>query len=331
MPRKAGDHTGTVIKRKNAAGSWTVGDLLGSGNEGEVYLIRNDPNYAVKVYKEGKAPSALQTAKLKAMEGKITPEPNANPSRPALTWPEQIITDRKSGSLIGFVMPRIDQDKIIQIGQYCNPTARQKVLTQRGIRTTETEEIAWAAIRNFTHTARKLHQSGYLIGDVNERNILMDPTTGDVTIVDCDSFQIHDPVAQVTYHCNVGRPEYTAPELLNLMKGKCDVPSCPTSPAPHQKQYGCVTRTEQHDLFGIAVIIFKLLMDGAHPYDCIVTSSRGQQPTNRKERIELEYYPYGKKAPRNIRPLPKNAESYKNLPLEAKNLFERAFTKNRNQ
>ena len=326
MPRKAGKHTGEVITRKNGRGSWKVGELLGSGNEGEVYLIENDPNYAAKVYKEGKAPSKLQTAKLRAMEGKITPELTAKPSRPALTWPEQIITN--SGSLVGFVMPRIELDQIIPIGQYCNPSVRQKVLAARGIRTTGTDEIAWAAIRNLTHTARKLHKNDYLIGDVNERNILIDPVTGDVTIVDCDSFQIHDPVAQVTYNCNVGRPEYTAPELLRQMKGNCDVPRCPTRPTPHLKQYRCITRTEQHDLFGIAVIIFKLLMDGAHPYDCKITSTRGPQPTTLKERIELDYYPYGKKAPHNIQPLPKNAESYNNLPLEVRNLFQRAFADN---
>ena len=201
------------------------------------------------------------------------------------------------------------------------------MLRQRGIRTTETEEIAWTTIRNLTHTAQRLHQRGYLIGDVNERNILMDPITGDVTIVDCDSFQIHDPVGSITYCCTVGRPEYTAPELLRQMRGQCNVNRCLASPAPHQKQYACVTRTEQHDLFGIAVIIFKLLMDGAHPYDCKITSSRGPQPTTLKERIELGYYPYTKRAPHNIRPQPQNAEKYRHLPPDVRHLFERAFAK----
>ena len=63
MTTSTGQHTGTPIAQKDQQGTWTVGQRLGSGNEGEVYAIQNDPTYAVKIYHEGKRPGPQPNCK----------------------------------------------------------------------------------------------------------------------------------------------------------------------------------------------------------------------------------------------------------------------------
>ena len=57
---------------------------------------------------------------------------------------------------------------------------------------------------------RALHERGYVVGDVNESNILVNRGAL-VTLIDTDSFQVRS--AEQVYRCRVGKPEYTPPEL----------------------------------------------------------------------------------------------------------------------
>src|SRR5712691_4689158 len=68
-----------------------------------------------------------------------------------------------------------------------------------------------------------------------------------VTLVDTDSFQVCEPHNGVVYRCPVGKPEFTPPELQG----------CP---------FAQVDRAPEHDLFGLAVLLFQLLMEGTHPF-----------------------------------------------------------------
>ena len=62
-------------------------------------------------------------------------------------------------------------------------------------------------------------------------------------MVDCDSYGFTDPTTGRTFVNNMGRPDFQAPEA--------------------QDDY--TDRTQNHDRFGLAVIIFHLLT-GYHPY-----------------------------------------------------------------
>ena len=65
-----GQHTGRQIRRKDGQGSYTLGEKLGEGGEGEVYGVIDSPQWAVKIYKPGRAPKDVQAKKLLAMEGR---------------------------------------------------------------------------------------------------------------------------------------------------------------------------------------------------------------------------------------------------------------------
>jgi len=117
--------------------------------------------------------------------------------------------------------------------------------------------------RNLASAVAAVHAKGYVIGDLNESNILVQPTAL-VTLVDTDSFQVRHPNGQV-FRCPVGKPDYIAPELQG-------------------KQLSLVNRTPEQDRFALAVLIFLLLMEGSHPF-------RGANPPEIGNRIRQGLFP----------------------------------------
>ena len=322
-----GQHTGQQIKRKGNQGSYVLGEKLGEGAEGVIYSVANSPQWAVKVYKPGKAPKDVQAQKLLAMEGLMPPLSGERTGHPSLAWPEQIIQDQNR-DLVGFVMPRVDTARTMKAGHFFIPNERQQKLLEMNAPSDSQhiQNTTWKIIRNLSKIMARVHEQGHLIGDINERNIFVEPQHGDVSIMDCDSFQIRDAKNRVIYRCKMGRPEYTAPELLRQMKGHCTNRSCPNWPSEHPMEYLCVEREQKHDRFGLAVIIFQLLMDGGHPYDCRIDESHNVEDNSLKEKIIKGYYPYSRSKPPYIHINNKNNERrFANIPEDAKKRFEQAF------
>jgi hypothetical protein len=101
-----------------------------------------------------------------------------------------------------------------------------------------------AVAHNMSVVLGELHAKGYVVGDLNESNLLVGKD-GLVTLVDCDSVQVRS--GRRVFHCRVQKPEYTPPELQG-------------------QSYADVTLTPNHDAFALAVLIFYLLMEGRHPF-----------------------------------------------------------------
>jgi len=139
-----------------------------------------------------------------------------------------------------------------------------------------------------------------VIGDVNERNVLVSDN-GLVALIDCDSYQIQNGTQ--IYPCEVGVAFYTPPELQG------------------QPFHG-ITRTTNHDLFGLAVLIFHLLFMGKHPF-AVRFLGQGEMPLERSIR---EYrFPYGKEALiQQVQP-PLHSLPLEVLSPQLASFFERAF------
>ena len=323
-----GQHTGKPISRKDGTGQYVLGAKLGDGGEGEVYEVANDPEWAVKIYKPGKAPRDTQASKLLAME-RLKPELHGDrPGHPPLTWPKQIIQERESTELVGLVIPRVNTARTMTMGEFFAPSVRQGKLLKMNMMLdgVHIQRTKWNIIRNLTKTIAQVHERGHLVGDINETNILVEPENGDVSIIDCDSFQVRDEENRIIYLCKVGRPEYTAPELLQQMDEQCKIPQCPNGPENHRTGFPCVSRNKEHDKFGIAVITFQILMDGSHPYDCRIDGNHNAGATTRLEKIKKGYFPYSRSKQSFIHiNNQENEKRYSRLPQEVKNMFERAF------
>ena len=322
-----GQHTGRQIRRKGQAGYYVLGDVISNGGEGEIYAVTNDAAKVAKVYLPGKGSNGV---KLPAMEGKC-PTSAGTTGHPPIAWPEQTIIDSATNAPVGFIMPKVDTARTMLFGEFIYPDTRQQKLQAMGLQMdgVQIQETKWRIIENLASIAASIHRHGHAIGDVNERNILVEPGHGYVSIVDSDSFQIRDRTNKIIYRCRVGCPGYTAPELLRQMQGTCRQPKCiGGEPGKHQVGYPCVPRNESHDMFGLAVLAFQLLMDGAHPYDCAITGPMSQDESlnQRRAKMERDYFPYSRRRPPHIHVRDGECETrYRRLPENVKAKFERAF------
>lgn len=115
------------------------------------------------------------------------------------------------------------------------------------------------------HTLDELRRAGVSLGDYNPANFLCDVGSNTVTLIDSDSWQVR--TAHKTYPCPVAAPDMLAPELLG-------------------KDLGQLQRTEQSERFSLAILLFKVLMLGRHPFDVV----GGESPV---ANIRRAYFPYG--------------------------------------
>jgi len=146
-----------------------------------------------------------------------------------------------------------------------------------------------------------VHHVDAVIGDFQERNILVNDTTR-VTLVDCDSIQFTDRSGG-TFLCAVGRPEFTAPELAGV-------------------DLAVTARQKPSDLFALAVHIHLLLMAGNHPFLRGDWTGGGQQPDAMSLAASGEWAG-GPGSRLRTNPL---APPIDFLPPEIQQLFTRAFT-----
>ena len=182
-----------------------------------------------KVYHK---PTPEQADKLAAMIANPPVDPTAKQGHVSIAWPLQRLFAEDGGGCVGFVMPCVD--KVLSLFDVYNPKSRLQTwpLFHYG--------YLLRTARNLAVAVHALHASGYVLGDLNESNVLVNGQTL-VTVVDTDSFQVRD--GGRVFRCTVGKPEYIAPEIQSA-------------------SFADIDRTPEHDDFALAVLIFQLLMQG---------------------------------------------------------------------
>ncbi len=225
--RRFHDETGNRI---------TPGNKIGEGGEGAVFLVNGQPGSVMKIWHPGRTPQDAE-AKLSHLA--------RNPVRPDLgdswhiTWPQHLV--KENGVTVGYTMPILDPSQSWEpIVEYYNRRAAQNTEQEQGRELRIDDHVRMA--RNLALGFRAVHAAGYVIGDVNEKNVEVN-RQNDIAMVDCDSYGFTDPGTGRTFSNRMGRPEFQAPEA--------------------QGDYA--NRTQNHDRFGLAVVIFHLLT-GYHPY-----------------------------------------------------------------
>jgi len=261
---------------------------IGSGGEANIYTVRIRPELVAKVYHQ---PHGDYARKLAFMVANPPVDPLASSGRVSIAWATELVTDL--GLVVGFLMPKLDTSKVKPIFQYYNPSERRK----------ESPKFSYVSLmrtaRNLARAVRSVHSRGYVIGDVNESNVLV-ADDAIVTLVDTDSFQVND--GTTVYRCTVGKPEYTPPELQGM-------------------SFRDVDRSVEHDLFGLGVLIYQLLMEGTHPFGGVFTG-QGEAP-ELQDRIKSGHFPHGRRGiPYKPMPL---APSFQMLPVALQELFLLCF------
>jgi DNA-binding helix-hairpin-helix protein with protein kinase domain len=211
----------------------------------------------------------------------------------AIAWPiARLLEVGGEGRVIGYLMPRIENAHLIW--EVYNPAAR------REIRPHFHHGSLLRTARNLAAVVRTLHECGYVLGDLNESNVLV-TSQALVTLIDVDSFQV--PGGDRLYRCRVGRPDYTPPELQGA-------------------SFADVDRLPQHDAFALATLIFQLLMQGVHPF--AGTSEMGGEADSLSARIAAGCWPYAWQRASMLRPSPL-APPWFVLPPSVQELFHQCF------
>lgn len=273
------DHAGRPVR---------TGKLLGKGGQGSVYDVAGHPDVVAKIFHQ--PASSEQAQKLTLMTGLANPQ-----VLKIASWPTATLHARgPHGPVLGFVMPRIAGYE--EIHHLHGPKSRLAAFPQADWR------FLIHVASNASRAMANLHQIGVVMGDVNDRNVLVSQR-GLVQLIDCDSFQVS--TGGRVFLCPVGVGTHTPPELQG-------------------KALDQTLRSPNHDAFGLAVLIFQLLFMGRHPYSGRFLG-RGEQPSIEKAIAEGRFA-YGSDAnQRQMSPPPHT------LPLEALTpdvvaLFRRAFT-----
>ncbi len=253
---------GSALRRRN------TGDLieldavrvLGAGGEARILELHENETLLAKVYRR---PTVQRARKLEAMLANPPDDPTAAQGHISVAWPIDLLeTASTPPQIVGFLMARASGTR--PLIDFFNPMTRREHCPLFDY------SYLMRTARNLAISVRAVHARGYVIGDVNESNILATETAL-VTLVDTDSFQVRDSESDIIYPCPVGRPEYMPPELQG--KNLSDT----------------VLRTE-HDLFGLAILIFQILMEGTHPFAGIYTGD--DDPPAYEERIASGHYTY---------------------------------------
>lgn len=271
--------------------SLTPSHALGAGGEALVFPVPSEPQSVAKVYRR---PTPEHWAKLRCMLANPPVDPMQAQGHVSIAWPVDLLqVPDGTRRVVGYLMPRAaGQHALID---FYNPVGRRKQCPLFNYL------YLHRTARNLAAAVRAVHARGYVIGDVNEMNILVTDTAL-VTLVDTDSFQVRDGTTGSVYRCPVGRPEFTPPELQN-------------------RTFRDLDRTPQHDLFGLGVLIFQLLMEGTHPFAGVYTVE--DDPPPYEARILHGHYPYGTRTV-PYRPMP-SAPPIELLPPSLRELFLRCF------
>jgi len=269
-----------------------LGKKIGSGGEGDVYEIApHRMDVLAKIYH--KPLTAERQEKLRVMVSGCNDE-----LKEFSAWPLDLIHAGKNGHVCGFVMPRITDCEPIH--KVYGPSHRKEAFPNADWK------FLVRTAKNLAAAFYIIHKYGYVIGDVNEGNILVTKKAC-VRLIDCDSFQVkaHDRI----YHCEVGVPQFTPPEL-------------------QKSRDFTMLRTQNHDNFGLAILIFLLLFMGRHPFSGVY-KGKDDMPI---ERAIAEYrFAFGRNAALKAMSPPPNAVGLSIVPGEVASLFEQAFTESARQ
>ncbi len=275
----------------------TLGGLLNKGGAaGKVYEIAGQPAKVAKIFHE-RQKSNTNRLKLEAMVMN-------NPQIPSVTaggveyvqiaWPEAVLEDDE-GYCVGYVMPFINTKEAVSLDHLMQSAVRAKL----GL--SDKYEYRVMAAYNVALMVASLHRYGHYIIDLKPANVSIYKKTMTVAVFDCDGFSIQGE--QARFPAEFVSEEYIYPEGMTQ---------------------GCEEMGEEQDKFALAVIIFKLLNNGIHPFSGVVKKT-SDTALSIQERIEHYHYAYGMWGDDYQAPHPYSIHAF--LPQSTLKLFDRAFVK----
>lgn len=265
------------------------------GAAGKIYET-SKPGFVAKIFHQ-KSKSSTNRAKLEAM---LHNRPNLPPVEEngrhytQIAWPEALLEDDE-GFCVGYIMPLIDMSQAVSLDHLMQKAVRKKLDLP--------EKYAYRifAAYNVASMVTALHSRGHYIVDLKPSNVSVYKDNMFVAMVDCDGFSIKGENGR--YPAEFVSEEYIYPEGMDLA---CDVMG------------------EEQDKFALAVIIFRLLNNGIHPFSGTPRKSDSEM-LSIQQRIEEYHYAYGLWPDTYQAPNPYSIVDY--FDKKTLELFENAFVK----
>jgi DNA-binding helix-hairpin-helix protein with protein kinase domain/Tfp pilus assembly protein PilF len=263
----------------------SLGKEIGDGGEGIVFAVEGSSHLAAKLYREDKRASRADKVAAMTAAGWHATARN-------VAFPIETLFDQ-NGRFIGFTMRRVGGHQPIH--NLYSPTSRKTAFPN-----TNNFRFLLRTAANIARSLANVHHTGCVVGDINHSGILIahDATA---TWIDCDSFQVS--VGGRLFHCAVGTPEFTPPELQD-------------------KPFDRIIRTVDHDAFGLAVIIFNLLFMGRHPFAGRFLSAGDMPPE--KAIAEFRFAYSARTGATHMMP-PPGVPLLTDIPPDMRDAFETAF------
>lgn len=244
-----------LVKTKDSTFHVSVdlADTMEIGGEGDIYKVETEcfGECILKLYRD--------IEKAQRLHGKILylmrQEPPKSSKNIMFCWPLGAIYDERENTFVGYLMPKaFDGSSDLSILSayslhspiaelFPDDTAWHKgfeLLTKRGLRNRCIILFNWARAIHIIHQTHC-----YLLGDIKPENIMVDPETGGVSVIDIDSCQVSLASGQLFFPRTAQTPNYRPPEVNSS-----------NSEEPIDYRY---------DSFSFAVSAYEILT-GTHPY-----------------------------------------------------------------
>lgn len=274
-----------------------LGELINRGGAaGKIYAQLGNPNSVAKIF-HNKSKSSTNRKKLEAM---LLNRPNFPPAIKdgieyvQIAWPDALLED-ENGFCVGYLMPLINMSEAVSLDHLMQKAIRKK------LKLSEKYAYRVFAAYNITSMVAALHKCGHYIVDLKPSNVSVYKDTMMVAMVDCDGFSIQGELGR--YPAEFVSEEYIYPEGMEL---------------------SCEEMGEEQDKFALAVMIFKLLNNGIHPFSGVPRKNDVEMLTI-QNRIEQYHYAYGLWPDTYQAPHPYSIHDY--FDKKTLELFERAFVK----
>lgn len=289
---------------------------MSSGGQGRIYRIIAPSflhDFCAKIYKDE---HQTKTNKEK-IEYMVDNKPaNANMTSIRICWPEYIVYNHK-GAFCGYVMPLAFEGsrdlKIIEIFSFGKTIAQKYPKYTNWHNKYELDSPTGflnriKMLHNWALATEIIHKSGkYVLVDLKPENVLA-TSSGKISIVDTDSFQIIDGAK--TFPGPVATPEYFA----RFAKERHALNLC---------------QTQDCDCFALAISFYKILV-GSHPYSGfkLLPPYNTDEYSDIASHIDNDLFVFGQNK-QYIEQLRQNNmhERFAKLPQVLQSLFIEAFTK----
>lgn len=245
------DNDGNVVE---------LGDVINAGGEGEVRAVIAGGATVAKLYRDPTPERHAKVRNMVALHDRIMAAQGG--ALRAVCWPRRALyADAGAADFIGFSMRRAPAGSVAASELYRYPKA---AAAPTALTCVDALISLTGVLDALHHTVVNGHE--LVVGDLSGDNVLVG-RDGSVHLIDADTFHVQRGGAHPCVAC---APGVAAPELIAAARGRTYA---------QMEALGEPTFTVSTDYFALAVLVFRMLGNGVHPFEgAVEPDADGEYP-----------------------------------------------------